>query len=645
MKPARRMVVETRTTGVDGDPAIGSGRRVGVVAIAVALAWLVLGVALLPQYGPTWDCTIGEYPFGESLLHAATASDGSIRDWPLHPQFDRARAPHPDFELQMPWKCCWTVGAFLSAVSCRIFWTDLGWIESVPAHHLPVVAMVAILLFVTTRFAGARLSPAGGVAAALLLLSSPRFFADAFNNLKDVPEACLYTFAILTGARAIDGGRTRIWAAAGMLAGAALAQKANALFIPGELALFAVARRLVPWWRDTESPRPRIRDVGLAALLFVATYLALSPQFWFDSVARLQEHYGHVFGTGNLLLKPGARASPIGASARISADGILLTLWSTPIPVLLLAAVGALAPTYRSRDRLLLGIALAVPLGRTLLPGMTNFDGVRHFLEFMPPLCLLAAGGLHAVVTWIDRALATRARAPVRVGVAALVACAALAPGATATARTHPNGCAYFNGLVGGLAGAQRRGVTDATDYWGNSYWQGLAWLDVHADRNATLWVPIAGHIVRAAAPVRLRPDVHPIDRDEGDPAAAFYVMYITRRSHYDGYTSRLDRTHPPVHVIEVDGAPILKIHRFAAGEEANAAREAWKSARLEEAAIRGITAWGLCDPRRERSLKEILRRRRDLGDDETLRQLRALLPPELSEAAQPFLEAMKAEK
>jgi dolichyl-phosphate-mannose-protein mannosyltransferase len=623
-------------------PTVASTRRRTLAALAVALAWFVVGVSLLPDYGPTWDCTIGEYPFGEALLHAATDSGAPVRDWPLHPQFDRPRAPHPDFEMEMPWRYCWPVGAFLSAVSCRIFWTDLGWIESVPAHHLPVVAMVALLLFVMVRYAGARLSPASGVAAAALLISSPRFFADAFNNLKDMPEACLYTFAILAGARAIDAGRTRTWAAAGILAGVSLAQKANALFIPFELALYAVATRIGPWRRDASPPAPRIRDVGLAALLFVATYFALSPQLWFDTAARLREHYGHVFGTGNLLVSADARASPLAALARISAEGILLALWSTPVPVLLLAAVGALAPAYRRRDRLLLVIAVAVPLGRTLLPGMTNFDGVRHFLEFMPPLALLAAGGLHSIATWIYRLLAARARAPVRIGVVALVACAALLPGATATARTHPNGCAWFNELVGGLAGAQRRSVADATDYWGNSYWQGLAWLDLHAERDAALYVPVAGHVVRASAPVRLRPDLRQIDPDKGDPSAALYVMYITRSAHYDIYTTRIDRTHAPLHVVEVDGAPILKIHRFAAGDEAVAARTEWQRAQLEEKSFRYVVAWGQLDGQNGRSLAELLRRRRDLGDEETLRQLRALLPPELSEAAQPFLEVVK---
>ena len=73
-------------------------RKFVVAGLIAAVAWLSIAIPLLHCYGPTWDCTNGEYPLGESLLHAMT-SDASLREAPLHATFGELRAPHPDFAL------------------------------------------------------------------------------------------------------------------------------------------------------------------------------------------------------------------------------------------------------------------------------------------------------------------------------------------------------------------------------------------------------------------------------------------------------------------------------------------------------------------------------------------------------------------
>jgi len=104
---------------------------------------------------------------------------------------------------------------------------------------------------------------------------------------------------------------------------------------------------------------------------------------------------------------------------------------------------------------------------------MVNFDGVRHFIEFAPILCMLAAVGLATLVDGISRL--PIASITLRRAIAAVFVLALLATPAVATIQTYPHGVCYFNAIAGGLRGAQARGVTDATDYWGASYWQGWA--------------------------------------------------------------------------------------------------------------------------------------------------------------------------
>ena len=74
----------------------------------------------------------------------------------------------------------------------------------------------------------------------------------------------------------------------------------------------------------------------------------------------------------------------------------------------------------------------------------------------------------------------------------------------------------YFNTFTGGLpGGASHFGASEATDYWGSSYRQGIRWLNENAPTNAALHVPIADHIVDVAASIWLRSDIKVIAEDQ----------------------------------------------------------------------------------------------------------------------------------
>lgn len=625
-----------------------SRRRVAfLLGTGAALLWLSIGVALLDRYGPTWDCAVGEYPLGESLLHAFT-SDASLREAPLHATFGELRAPHPAFALENSWWACWPVASTLSAASCKLFWSALGWLPAMSAHDLPVVVFVALLVFAMVRWMVPRAGIGAALLAPLLLLTSPRFFADAFNNLKDVPEAVLYAVALLVSAKAIRDGGRRWWLLAGALTGAALAQKTNAIFLPIELLAWVVLARLLRIRLREDQPRPAAwAGVALALVTSIVVYFALSPQYWFDPVERLKLHYTHVFRTGNVAF----RAAEFGndsilARLKIDPDGVLQVLWTTPLPLLALFVVGLFAPALAGRDRLLLLIGTLVPIARTLAPGMVNFDGVRHFDEFVPPMCMVAAAGLSWLASHVARSLQPRAGRVVAGAAAVAVALAAVAPGARATVATHPNGCAWFNALVGGLRGAQARQVRDATDYWANSYWQVVDWLNEHAEPGAAVVAPVAGPVLRAIAPVKLRADLHVSSLEDSDRDAPLYVVYVTRRGHYDRFVTRLDGAHAPLHQVEVDGAPIVRVHRLAPGDEAGAALAELRDVQLDVLVRQSIArAWATAPPEQASQIRAVIRDHRALGHDETLRRLRALLPPELGGMAEAFLRALEADE
>ncbi|HEX9189608.1 MAG TPA: hypothetical protein VGB87_21215, partial [Vicinamibacteria bacterium] len=277
------------------------------------------------------------------------------------------------------------------------------------------------------------------------------------------------------------------------------------------------------------------------------------------TLVRFGEHVAAFASQGNRAPHPG-----------VNPDALVQAVATMPEAILLLLAAGvavAVRRVVRGQDaegtsRLLLAWS-AVPVLRATAPGAVNFDGIRHFLEFLPAAALLAGIGAVALVRRVPEGR--------RRGAAAVAL--ALAVGVNvgeALVRYHPYEMLYFNRLVGGLAGAARvHGFPEATDYWGSSYREGMAWLSAHVEPGGALYVPVFPHIVRLAAPLWLRRDVRRVDEAgfwrEVEEGRTVHVMFVTRVPFYDDVATALAER-APAHQVVVDGHPVMVVHRVARG-------------------------------------------------------------------------------
>lgn len=561
----------------------GASRRAAAgTGLGLAVAWLGLALLLVPAYGLTWDAAIGEYRGGDRLLAYLTSGDAAFLASDA-PTPDAAtvlgsRQPYPDFPAggfglhQIS-----PLNALSAATTNHVVWTKLGWFDAITGFNLSVVLWTALLLAGMGAVVARRFGVATGLGAGILLFASPRFFAHAFNNPKDVPVAALYAIAAWLGMRALrPNARRRSWFVAGAVTGLALASKANAFFLPVQLGLY--------WLVCTRLPRARdaavldLRGVGFAALACALTYAAVSPDVWHGPLDAVTVRYSEI-----------ARVAATGSG--VQATGILTAWWTTPPVVLVLAAIGLGTRSAPSALRVFLAAGLVVPLGRTLLPDFPNFNGVRHVLEFWPFLACAAALGLRAVLRRVQH-VGPRLAIP--------AAIALLVPALWGTVTTHPDGVCYFNSFAGGLPGARARSIADAGDYWGNSYRRGLGWISQHAERDARLVVPIAPHIAAAAAPVLLRPDIELLTADADRPLdRPTYVLAITQAPQTPFHRAVV-ATLQPTHTLEVDGAPILTVHRLAPDD--SAATTAWNVRREAfthdvKGALQRLGAWLATQP------------------------------------------------
>jgi dolichyl-phosphate-mannose-protein mannosyltransferase len=532
-----------------------------LAAWALALAVVAAGIATLPRYGLTCDEAYGNLFFGERYLHYFLTQDRAYLKFTQHELDVHAR--EPDL-FRSTWR--WAPRVFpplfdiVSAAGMELLGHRLRWMDPFDAFHLPTIILAGVLLVAIHAFAAPRIGAAAAFAGAFLLGTYPRFWGDMHNNVKDVPEAALFALTVMALARWHEAPSLARAALAGLAGGAALAVKINAVFVPVILVL-----GLWPWQRSWRFWRGIPRHVanglphyGVQLVVAAAVFLGSWPWVQRRTVLRVGQYL-------SAFAIQGGRA----AHAGWNSDPLLQTLATMPEAVLLLVATGLVVATRRvargedagGAARLLLAWA-CVPILRASVPSAVNFDGIRHFLEFLPAAALLAGLGAVALVRLAPPG---RARAAAAIGITAVV----VANVGGALVRFHPYEMLYFNRLVGGLEGAARRhGFPEATDYWGSSYREGMAWLSAHVEPGGALYVPVFPHIVDLAAPLWLRRDLRVLDEDGLDEAMAsgqtVHVMFVTREAMYD-HVARALAPRPPVHQVVVDGHPIMVIHRVDA--------------------------------------------------------------------------------
>jgi len=156
-------------------------------------------------------------------------------------------------------------------------------------------------------------------------------------------------------------------------------------------------------------------------------------------------------------------------------------------------------------------IWLFLPILRISIPPSLNFDGIRHFLEFLPGAALIAGVGAACII----RALGNQNRNRT-VFISFFFLCLISINTGLAFKRFGFFQYIYFNNIVGGLPGGQRIfGQEEATDYWGSSYRQGIKWLNENADTDSKLYVPVGGHIAYLVESIWLRDDIQVIGHDQ----------------------------------------------------------------------------------------------------------------------------------
>lgn len=551
-------------------------RADAALVLLLSVPYFIVALATISDYGVGWD--VCEMFIGDRNLRFYQTLDPDYLDYGKKmPIPEYGQADHPDFDevvraenfsvpLGAPHEI-WPVGPLTASLTNKIFYSGLGWMGAIESRHFAPVLWFWVLLVALYVFMRIHAGTWEAVFTVVALATYPRLLAHSHFNIKDVPSCAMFTLVALSF---YVGCRRRRWrwiTLSAALWGVGLATKANMLFLPFILAPWFAAMVLR---RDSKKGRFFTRPLMASLVSYPMVGLLLAAVCW----PYLMTDFPHRISVYlSYLIKKGYENDHGWHS------GPLLHWVSTmPVACLVLMVPGVYLLFKRRHEPRLRGLGLllliwvVVTITRVSMPSAVDYDGIRHWLEILLPTCILVglSGG------WLVQKLRATLLRPLRGGqrtaVPVLLTVLIFAPVTVWNIRNHPHQVTYYNGLIGGLAGAQEMGLKDSTDYWGISTRSAMRWFNQHAEHGAAILPLIGAHHFHYTQKVWLRSDLklipanalskEEVRRHLDQHQGPLYICYITRRWLYTPEIRRIDEHSTPVKTFAVDGAPIFKIFR-----------------------------------------------------------------------------------
>lgn len=434
-------------------------RAAMLLLAAVAAIWIFT----VADYGVTWDEDVHAY-YGNLVVEYYASGFTDLR--------------------ALSWWNLYLYGAAFDAfadVLARV--SPLGLYET---RHALNITVGLIGLIGTWKLARAVGGPRVAFWALLFIAVAPTYYGHSFNNPKDVPFAAGMIWATYYAVRIVQGMPKPAWRDVllfGLATGLATGVRVGGFIVFGYLALgvglwvlfHAIAERSIRTfllgavdsiWRIALPALVVIYPVMLAGWPWAQQDPLLHPYLALTEFSHHTYPWKTLFAGGyydadqlpwiylptHLLLK----VPELVGALFFGALALALFVFGRSMTT---GQGGRFERMARFLPALLIGFAAIFPVVYAIAVRVTLFDGMRHFLFVMPPICIVAGYGFQHLIEWLKPK-------PWRAAVFASLALYG-AWHASMLARLHPNEYVYYNALIGGTDGAE--GLFKL-DYWGNSY-------------------------------------------------------------------------------------------------------------------------------------------------------------------------------
>ncbi|HWL08037.1 MAG TPA: hypothetical protein VNQ76_06525 [Planctomicrobium sp.] len=479
----------------------------GQLDLADDVRWSAAGPGLTFDEGLNIE---GGVYYVESALRSGFAA--------LHPgtYYDIFNNPayHPDYP---------PLGRLPAALSNAILFRLLGG-EGHPLYVVTYARVGSALVFgllmtLVCAFTQQRVGVVAGLAAGVALWFTPRVFGHAHLASVETMMNLSYAGCVLL---------TLLWLAPrerlkatdglvpGLLLGLALLTKIQAIFLPPVLAVWML------WnWRQR----------GIPALLVMAVtsffvFLLGWPWLWGDPLSRFVQYFSQTTERVTLYCYYfGQRYADKMVPWHYP---LVMFLTTTPVLFLVLGVWGmcrrGISPHLTHREHQLLLGAFSLPLIVFALPGVAVYDGERLFLIIWPIFAIWVGIATQQLMTISDQHWKRWGR---------IIVIALMLSPAVNIISISPCFLSYYNGLVGGLSGANRLGLE--VTYWGDSLSpRFIKEMSEKLPQGAVVGIapilhPLYLEGLKKDSWFRHRPDLRLIPYDDQQPDVPRYVFEIRR--------------------------------------------------------------------------------------------------------------------
>mgnify|MGYP001617715958 CR=1 FL=1 len=540
-----------------------------IFSLILSLIFFLFSFYTIKDYGISWDETI-HFSRGQAYLYYFLTGKTDYNDLPdvnLQGTFGKPEnVPSPrrsfyqlnDFhngdyyiykDVGHP-----PLNDILAALSNYIFFQKLGILDDISSYHLFNIVASTILVFVVVIFAKETFGTLASIISFITLFTYPLFWAESHFNIKDFPLAAFFAGFVWAFYKSLKNFSIKWLTLSILLFSLGLGTKFNIFFAIPIIVIYFIYRYREKTLKIIFSLPKTYIILLIFAPVIILGILTISWPFlwynWFDNILKIFSYYREV-GT---ITKYQPDSFYV---AGFNTFPVLWILFTTPPITLILLFIGIISAYLKRKElesvSVLLLLWFLVPILRVTIPGSSIYGGVRQISEFVPAMALLCGLGGKFL---IERFKIYDLR--FKIAFCTLIFAFLLYP----ILRYHPNENVYFNFLIGGLKGAKEKNFPSWGNSFGNTYFQGIKWLNQNAPEGSKLSL-IQGTRLNVP-PILVRRDIDfsalnwsGIDRG-GEYLMDLTFNDTTKEFHYAW--EYVENFLIPVYEVKADGVPILKI-------------------------------------------------------------------------------------
>ncbi len=438
-----------------------------VAVVLTAVAFIIL-LATVNDIGLTWD------------EPAYIAASESYTAWFGEFFSDPTAALSPE-SIEMYWEINHEHPP-LDKIWSGVFWAvSRALLPDLVAHRLGNMILSSMLIGFIFLLVADVYERWVGIAAAAFLFLMPRFFFHAHLAALDVAAAVMIVATVLAFWKTRMRQSWAVDVGLGLLWGAAVATKVNAVFILPTLFL---------WLLIFERQKRLLLRLLVMGVVALPVFFISWPWLYHETIGRTIEYILFItvdhWEIGQWYLNRFYMPPPWHFPFAI-------TLAVVPVMTLLLFFIGSIRVLAQKAARkfgayLLLNAfvpILALAIGQSMV-----YDNDRLFIGSIPFVAAIAAIGLYVIVQVVKK----RVQGAVKVAILTVLALVVFMPSLISAATVYPHLLSYYSGLVGGVSGATQLGLE--TTYWCETYSEVLDYLNENAEAGDIVWVDPWSHDV-----------------------------------------------------------------------------------------------------------------------------------------------------